>query len=106
MADKVFTLDMNHIEKGDVTGKIVNVYDTYAHAVAHGSTGLQTVKAVDPTDGSVGSAISQTAKTAGPEVDINGRLNIALDDGTASYYLMSNAGRFGGPMRVDATQGS
>ena len=105
MADRLITLNLNHIEKGDVTGKIVNVYDSYAHALAHGATGLVTVKAVNALTGAIGSSITQTAKTAGPAVDSNGRLNIGLSDGGSSkiYFLNSTAGLFGGPLKVTVT---
>ena len=101
MADTVRTVNMNDIEAGDVVGKIVNVYDTYANALAHAATGLQVVKEVDQLTEAVGSAITQTARTAGPTVDNNGRLNFACDDALVEIYLMCQAGRMGGPLRVD-----
>lgn len=100
--DRVVKLNMEFMEEGDATGKIVNVYDSYANALAHGATGLATVKAVDPLTGAIGNAISQTAKTAGPTVDANNKLLIALSDATngAVYWLNSVAGRMGGPLKV------
>ena len=103
MADQVKVMDMSFVEAGDVNGKIVNVYDSYAHALAHKAAGLKTVKDVNRLTGGVGDVIPQTAKTAGPEIDLNGKLVIALEDGTTgrTYWLNSTAGRFGGPMRID-----
>lgn len=105
MADKIIKIDMQFIEAGDCTGKIVNIYDTYAHALAHGATGLVTVKAVDPLTGVVGSAIPQTAKTAGPTIDNKGKLLIALDNAAvgAVYWAACVAGRMGGPMKILVT---
>ena len=112
MADKVIKLDMSFIEAdpSSTPGKVVNIYDTYANALAHGETGLQVVKAVDPLDNSVGVTIPQRspkgtapatgATNIGPEVDINGKLLIALDDGVTEYYANGTAGRFGGPLKI------
>ena len=104
MADQVVTIPMQHIEAdgSSAIGKVVNVYDTYAHALAFAATGLTTVKTVNRLTGAVGAAISQTAKTAGPTVDNNGMLIIALDDKSDErvYWLNSTAGRFGGPLKV------
>ena len=100
MADKVIKLDLNYLEEGDVSGKIVNIYDSYANAVAHGATGLQTVKDVNELTGVVGSAIPQTAKTAGPTINLNGKLVISLDDGTAEYWARTVAGRDSGPIQI------
>lgn len=105
MAVKIKKLNMQFIEAGDVSGKIVNVYNSYANALAHGATGLSTVYAVDPLTGAVGAAITQTAKTAGPTIDNAGNLLFAIDDGTtgAVYWLNCVAGRFGGPMKLEVT---
>ncbi len=106
MADKIVKRDVSFAEAGDVTGKIINIYNSYANALAHGSSGLSTVKAVDPLDGTVGDEIEQTAKTAGPTVDNNGKLLVALDDGSgngAVYWANSVMGRFGGPMKIVVT---
>jgi len=105
MADKVIKLDMSFAEAGDVTGKIVNIYDTYAHALSFGATGLATVKTVDPLTGVIGAAIPQTAKTAGPTIDNNNKLLIGLSDAAvgAVYWANSEAGRMGGPMKILVT---
>lgn len=106
MADQIVKLNLDFIEKGDVVGKIVNIYSSYAYALAHGATGLSTVKSVAPLTGVIGAAIPQTAKTAGPTVDNNGKLLIALDDGAgvgAVYWGACVAGRFGGPMKIQVT---
>ena len=97
--DKVVTLRLAEVEAGDVTGKIVNVYDTYAHALAHGATGLMTVKAVNILTGAIGAEIPQTAKTAGPAIDLKGGLVFGVSNG-ADIYLMSNAGLWGGPLKI------
>lgn len=105
MSDRIIKFDVLFAEAGDVRGKIVNIYDTYAHALAHGATGLATVKTVDPLTGVVGAAIPQTVLTAGPEVDNNGQILISLDDGAvgAVYWAMSAMGRWGGPMKILVT---
>ncbi len=97
--DKRVTLQLNHIEAGSVVGKIVNVYNSHANAIAFGATGLVTVKAVNPVTGVIGTAISQTAGIAGPAIDVNGALQFGVDD-AADIYLMCRAGRWGGPLRM------
>lgn len=103
--DRIVTINMNQIEAGDVWGKVVNVYDSYANALAHGATGLVTVNEVNRLTGAVGDAITQTAKTAGPEVDLNGMLVFAADEVLGHVWLNCAAGRFGGPLRVDLVSG-
>ena len=102
MADKVIKMDMSYAEAGDVTGKVVNVYDTYAHALAHGATGLvATLKAVNPLTGAVsGGAITQVAKKTGVNVDANGKLLCSLSDASAEYWGAMEAGRQVGPFRI------
>jgi hypothetical protein len=104
MSYRVVTIPLQHTESDgmSVIGRIVNVYDSYAHALAHGANGLETVKDVDLLTGTVGDTITQTAKTAGPQIDVNGNLNIALEDGSdeVAYWLMCEAGRWGGPLKV------
>lgn len=103
--DKIVKIDMQFCEAGSVDGKIVNVYYTYADALAHASGRFATVKAVDVLTGVIGAEIPQTAKTAGPTIDVNGKLIIALDDATygAVYWLACQAGRMGGPLKVVVT---
>ena len=106
MADRIVTRNLNQIEAGDVWGKVVNVYDSYANALAHSATGLVTVKSVNRLTGAIGTAITQTAKTAGPQIDLNGALVFACDDALGHVWLACAAGRFGGPMRVDLAGGA
>ena len=70
-------------------GKEVNVYDTYAHALSFGATGLATIYDITKSTGAQGSAVSQTAKTAGLTVDVNGFVHFYVEAGTV--YLMANA---------------
>jgi cobalamin biosynthesis protein CobT len=104
MSYRVVTLPVGYAEADGMgmIGKIINVYDSYAHALAHGSAGLETVKDVDRLTGDVGDTITQTAKTAGPTVDVNGKLVIALEDGSdeMSYWLKCDAGRWGAPRKI------
>lgn len=108
MADKVFMLDATDMEADPASAdeRIINVYDTYANALAHDAAGLSTVKDIDRLTGLVGSVITQTAKTAGPKVDVHGKLVIFLSDGGGAagtnqeYFLMSDSGKFGGPRRI------
>jgi len=81
------------------SGKIVNVYGSYANALSHGSTGLTSgVKDVDRTDGTAGDTISQVAKTTGIEIDQFGMIHFFVDDASA-VFLMSD-GHWGPPRRI------
>lgn len=80
-------------------GSCVNVYDTYAHALAHGSTGLATIATVDKLTGSAGAAITQAAKTVGVPVSQDGQILFSIDDGGGDCYLMGD-GIWGAPRRV------
>lgn len=88
-------------------GRVVNVYGSYANALAFAETGLSTVKAVDRLTNAAGDAITQRSPAhasgqTGPRVDVHGDLVIALDDNSGSqvYYLMSNSGRQNGPQKI------
>jgi hypothetical protein len=81
-------------------GKTVNVYDTYANALAHAATGLSTIAAMAPLTGAEGSAVSQTAKTAGLTADQNGMVHFYIE-ASSVCYLMS-AGLWGPPRKVVA----
>lgn len=74
-------------------GKIVNVYDTYAHALAGGATGLVAINAVAPLTGAAGSAISQAAGSVGLTIDINGRIDFYVDAavGTANAVFLTSS---------------
>jgi hypothetical protein len=78
-------------------GKSVNVYSSYANALAHAATGLSTIAAMAPLDGTEGDAISQVAKTTGLTADQNGMVHFFVNAGT--YYLMS-AGLWGPPRKI------
>ena len=104
MADVVVSIPLNFIENYDSAGKVVNVYDTYAHALAHAATGLVEVKALNVLTGAAGATVAQTAKTAGPAVDSNGRLSFVYQGAEPKLWLMSTAGRFGGPLPVDIVE--
>lgn len=100
MAFEPIFIDVNTGEAGDVVGKIVNFYDTYANALAHGATGLVTVRSFNQLTFLAGSAITQTAQSAGPAVDNNGMVKVALDTGLGEVYAMSKMGRFQAPIRI------
>ena len=102
MADRVLKMHLNHIEAGDVSGKVVNVYDTYANALGYGATGLiSTLKAVAPLTGlPTGSAITQVAKTTGVTTDIGGNLLFSVDDASYEYWGRVTSGRVTGPFRI------
>jgi hypothetical protein len=96
-----------HLHVGDaeadtasMVGKTVNVYDTYAHALSHSSTGLIGIFSINRLTTRT-TAVTQTAKTVGVTVDNNGVLSFAVDaDSYSEVYLMSEAGRWGGPYRL------
>jgi len=102
MAERVMKLDLSYAEAGDVTGKVVNVYDTYENALAHGATGLiTTMKAVDNLTGlPTGSAITQEAKVTGIVIDINSKLICALVDTEIEYWGAVVSGRAVGPFQI------
>lgn len=101
MADKIMKIDLSYIEKGDASGIVVNVYDTYANALAYGATGLvATLKPVNALDETIGAAISQVAGETGIETDINGKLLCSLDDAVAEYWGMCKRGRATGPIQI------
>lgn len=81
-------------------GKTINVYSNYANALSHGATGLSTIAAMAPLDGTEGAAISQTAKTAGLTADQNGMVHFYIE-ASSVCYLMS-AGLWGPPRKVVA----
>ena len=98
MAQVSVTVDCSFAEAGDTWGKIVNVYDSYANALAHGATGLSAVSEVEALTGATGDAITQVAKTTGVEINRVGSINMALEEGTA-FYLMCDAGNWGAPLK-------
>ena len=97
MADKQFSVMIG--DKRNHEGKCINVYDTYANALAHAATGLVAIKDVTRLTGAAGSAVTQTAKTAGLAVDQYGMIHFYVDDSNPSVFLMSN-GHFGPPRKV------
>jgi hypothetical protein len=103
MAYKSIVANMKTIEADGAggIGDIINVYDTYANALAHAASGLiADLYTVDVVSGEKGVALPQTAKTAGPVVDNNGVVIFAVNDSNSEVYLMSDSGRFGGPKRI------
>jgi hypothetical protein len=103
MADRLIQVKFDDAEAdgGSVIGKIVNVYDTYANALAHAATGLATINAVTVLTGAKGASISQAAKTVGVTIDNNGLCQFYAADGSYSeLFLMSVCGRQAGPRRV------
>lgn len=98
MSQVSVTVDCSFCEAGDTWGKIVNVYDTYAHALAHGATGLSDVSEVDALTGAVGDAITQVAKTTGVPINRVGQINMAVEEATA-FFLMCEAGNWGAPLK-------
>lgn len=82
------------------SGKPYNVYDTYAHALAQGATGLSTIYDLDHILGTQGTQISQVAKSVGVLPDQNGRLNFYCSN-SADIYLKTEG--LGIPIRVAST---
>jgi len=81
-------------------GKTINVYSSYAYALAHAATGLSTILEMAPLTGAESTAITQVAKTTGLVADQNGMIHFyVLAD--ATVYLMS-AGLWGPPRKVVA----
>ena len=98
MAQVSVSVDCKFAEAGDTWGKIVNIYDSYANALAHGATGLSAVSLIEPLTGAIGAAVTQVAKTTGIEIDRSGQINMALEEATA-FYLMCEAGNWGAPLK-------
>ena len=107
MANIVKVVDMTFVEcdLSASAGKIVNVYDSFANAVAHGLTGLVTVYPVNGLTGAISEvAVTQVGKNetgtnVGLTIDIMGKIQFAAPAG--KYYLAVYAGRSGGPIPVD-----
>ena len=106
MANIVKVVDMSHIEcdMSASWGKIVNVYTSYANAVAHADTGLATIYEINGITGAVGDAIVQKGKNStstqvGLTINENGRIQFACASG--KYYLAVYAGRSGTPITID-----
>jgi hypothetical protein len=109
MAKKIVTLDLCHLEADVVAvwGKVVNVYDSFANAIANGDTGLVSVFAVNRLTGAIASdATVQRGKnsTAGTQtgiaIDEFGKFVFGVDDAITLVYLNSACGRQGGPLKV------
>ena len=94
--------------------RIVNVYDTYANALAYGATGLVSSSLLQGVNLLTGAAdgvgITQqepghASGHAGPTIAADGTLNIAVDDEAApkTVYLMSGGGRQTIPKTVIVT---
>ena len=95
MANKLLTIDCGSWEKdnGSVVGRQVNVYNSYLDALNKESSGLAVIYNVNLLDGTIGSAISQTAGSVGPVIDSNGMLNIYVDDSVHSEVFISEVGK-------------
>ena len=82
------------------SGAVINLYDTYAHALARGSTGLVAdCETMDPTDGTTDGVVTQVAGTTGWEVDQNGFVHLHIITTSAEVFLMAT-GQFGPPRRI------
>ena len=103
MALKLVKMDLSYIEAGDVTGKVVNIYEGYENALNHGEFGLvEDMKAVDPLTGeATGDAIVQVPKVTGIPIDQNGKLLVALNDDVAEYWGAVVSGRSVGPFQIE-----
>jgi hypothetical protein len=104
MGRKLMYIDCGHSEADGASsvGKIVNVYDTYANARLHGASGLIAstyLYSVNRRTGNATAPIEQTVKTVGLTIDNNGIIAFGIDDTLEEVYLMSVAGRWGGPRR-------
>lgn len=81
-----------HIGMGPkASGLHLNIYDTYAHALAHAATGLSTIYAVSKLDGTKGDAISQVAKSTGVPVDENGWAHFFIASGSTYFAKVSGS---------------
>jgi len=101
---KVLNMSTIECDLSAVTGKIVNVYDSFANAIAQTDTGLVTIYEVNGLTGVIGDAVTQHGKNAdddqaGLTVDING--NIMFGASAGKYWLGIYAGRSGDPVSVD-----
>lgn len=90
------------------SGKTVNIYDTYANALAHASTGLIGVSGIFETDlltGAAGDGITQVAKTNGLIVDQNGMIHFNVDTAvvTAGFVYAMMTDQFGPPRKITIT---
>lgn len=73
-----------------LNGKVVNVYDSFAEAYAHGAAGLSTIYGAtvnaDTPSIAKGSAITQVAKTTGVTVGMDGWIKFYAAEAT-NYFL-------------------
>lgn len=100
MADKLTSIAVGNSDNDKFhSGKTWNVYDSYAHAISHGATGLMTIKDYDHITGVAGSAISQVSKQVGVVPDQNGRLNFVVDNGADIFVITEG---YGVPIQVRA----
>lgn len=79
-------------------GEVVNVYGSYANALAHAATGLSTIKTLDKLDGT-GDALTQEAKVTGVAVDQFGYVNFVTDTAETAVYLIAK-GHWGCPVKA------
>lgn len=105
MALKLMQVKANQYEADGATivGKTFNVYDTYANALAHSSTGLITgLQELNRLTGGGGDVVTQVAKTTGFDADVHGLVNFFIDDGGgySEVFVISEAGRQSGPIRL------
>ncbi len=97
MATKVTSVPVgNYGNRAFDSGKPWNVYDTYAHALAHGATGFITIYDFDHIAGTANVAsIAQVAKQVGVLPGQDGRLVFGVDNGADIYiarYVNVNTG--------------
>lgn len=90
------------------SGKVVNIYDTYANALAHAATGLVGVTGLFETDeltGAAGDGITQEAKVTGLTVDQNGMIHFNVDTSvvTAGFVYAMCTDQFGPPRKIAIT---
>ena len=94
-------MDTGEADGASVVGKIVNVYNNYANALAHGEDGLCTIYDIARLTGVIGDEIAQVAKTAGVTIDNNGLAQFFVDDGEYDeVFIISELGRQSGPKRI------
>ena len=107
MALKPFILNYatGEADAAGMFGKVVNFYDSYANAKAEGAAGLQSIRKYGLDTGEAGPVIPQTeGGVAGPTVDINGNIVVALDTAVGEYYLIApKSGRARNVRRVVVT---
>ena len=107
MADAVLRMNVGYGEADGASmyGKKAYFFDSFANALAAlddadpgTSTGVQTLKAVDRLDNSIGAAITGKYAT----VDEFGEIVVSMDNAADKYMIIPNSGRAVDPLFIPA----